>query len=235
MANGDAAAAAGMDLVASTDDRRDGWDEINKTRDYIAERTNAVTPVEKGGTGGVTVAEATANLHVWRNSGATAPGTTPSLGWNGVRLVYEIPGYAFSTELARLADIPSGSGLADGPTSGAYARAATGPATWYAVWMNAANQFMRNTSSRRYKKNIRDWAPPAGGIMGLRTVIFDRKGDDAPVDEVGFIAEEVLEVLPDGVAYYEGEVDGLNDRAIIAALVNHVQELTRRIEILESS
>lgn len=38
MANGDAAAAAGMDIVLETDDRRMGYDEINKTRDYIAEQ-----------------------------------------------------------------------------------------------------------------------------------------------------------------------------------------------------
>ena len=36
MANGDAAAAKGMDTVAGTDDRRMGYDEDNKTRDYIA-------------------------------------------------------------------------------------------------------------------------------------------------------------------------------------------------------
>lgn len=39
MANGDAAAAAGMDVVSGTADRRQGYDEVNKTRDYIAERT----------------------------------------------------------------------------------------------------------------------------------------------------------------------------------------------------
>ncbi len=38
MANGDAAAAAGMDIVAGTAPRRLGYDEINKSRDYIANR-----------------------------------------------------------------------------------------------------------------------------------------------------------------------------------------------------
>lgn len=37
MAAGDDAAAAGYELVAGTDDRRDGWLEINKTRDYLAQ------------------------------------------------------------------------------------------------------------------------------------------------------------------------------------------------------
>lgn len=37
MPNGDAAAAAGMDVVSGTADRRNGYDEDNKTRDYIAQ------------------------------------------------------------------------------------------------------------------------------------------------------------------------------------------------------
>lgn len=36
MANGDAAAAAGMDVVPGTADLRKGYDEDNKTRDYLA-------------------------------------------------------------------------------------------------------------------------------------------------------------------------------------------------------
>lgn len=37
MADGDAAAAAGLDIVAGSADRRDGYKEINKTRDYVAD------------------------------------------------------------------------------------------------------------------------------------------------------------------------------------------------------
>jgi hypothetical protein len=36
MAIGDDAALGGLDLVAATDDKRDGWEEINRTRDYVA-------------------------------------------------------------------------------------------------------------------------------------------------------------------------------------------------------
>lgn len=36
MANGDIAAAAGMDVVPPTADIRQGYDEINRTRDYLA-------------------------------------------------------------------------------------------------------------------------------------------------------------------------------------------------------
>lgn len=36
MANGDEAASAGMDVVPATALVRDGYDEMNKTRDYVA-------------------------------------------------------------------------------------------------------------------------------------------------------------------------------------------------------
>ncbi|SDO77526.1 hypothetical protein SAMN04487848_2048 [Microbacterium sp. ru370.1] len=48
MAIGDAAQAAGMDVVLSSDDRRAGYQEINRTRDYIAaERRKAVRNVSE--------------------------------------------------------------------------------------------------------------------------------------------------------------------------------------------
>lgn len=37
MADGDAAAAAGLSIVSGGADRRDGYKEINKTRDYLAD------------------------------------------------------------------------------------------------------------------------------------------------------------------------------------------------------
>lgn len=44
MASGDDAAAAGMDKVAGGAPRRLGYDEINKTRDYIAQRAKRTGP-----------------------------------------------------------------------------------------------------------------------------------------------------------------------------------------------
>jgi len=40
MANGDAAAAAGMAVVSGTAQVKLGYDEINKSRDYIAQRAS---------------------------------------------------------------------------------------------------------------------------------------------------------------------------------------------------
>lgn len=63
MANGDDAAAAGMDVVPGTDPARDGYDDINQTRDYI-------------------VAYATrsaAAIDIW--TGPTDPGHAPGRVW----------------------------------------------------------------------------------------------------------------------------------------------------------
>lgn len=78
MAVGDDATAAGFPLVPNTgsDDARVryGAREINRTRDYIAQTKNliaAVWPVNKGGTGATTKANARANLGI--TSGTAFP------------------------------------------------------------------------------------------------------------------------------------------------------------------
>jgi len=91
MANGDAAAALGFDIVAPTDDVREGYSEINKSRDYIAEDITSgtrsaaqitsgifstdrlpVIAVAKGGTGATTAADARTNLGAAPASDITA-------------------------------------------------------------------------------------------------------------------------------------------------------------------
>jgi hypothetical protein len=88
MALGDDALAAGMDIVLPTEDRRNGADEITKTRDYIAQRTSAVTPIEKGGTGQTTAAAARAALGA-DDAGNITKGILPTVrGGTGVSNVY---------------------------------------------------------------------------------------------------------------------------------------------------
>ena len=228
MAIGDIAAAAGIPVVdGSTTPARTIDTEINRTRDILAERTEGV-------------ADAIAKVDAATPSG--------DLAGNGGKLVRFTGdgkiGVATPTSAAQAANkgyvdaavAGAGGGKADGPTSAAYNRGATGSG-YFAVWMNSALQFMRNTSSRRYKKNIRDWT---GDVLGLRTVIFDRRGRDAEKDEVGFIAEEVADVLPDALVYFDGRIDGINDRVILAAAVATIQRqqveldlLAQRLEALE--
>ena len=81
MANGDAAAALGFDLVLATDDVREGYSEINKSRDYLANDITSgtrsaaqitsgifatdrlpIVPIAKGGTNATTAPQALTNL-----------------------------------------------------------------------------------------------------------------------------------------------------------------------------
>ena len=64
MAIGDDASAAGMDLVSGSAPANTAADEINKTRDYIAQRTSVeeIQPIELGGTGATDAAGALLNL-----------------------------------------------------------------------------------------------------------------------------------------------------------------------------
>jgi hypothetical protein len=239
---GDDAAAAGIPLVPGSVAANTIDSELNTTRDYVARfgiKPGTALAVARGGTGGTTPETARAALGTgypvpYPPDAAATPNTVAVRGSNARLLVGEPVGNTDATTKGyvdgRISSIPGGSGLADGPTSAAYNRGTTGT-SYFTVWMNAQLQFFRNTSSKRYKKRIRDWK--SSGVMGLRTVIFDRIGGDP--DEVGFIAEEVLKHIPEAVLYFDGKVDGVNDRVILAALVDHVQELTRRLETLEAA
>jgi hypothetical protein len=74
MAVGDEALAAGYPILASTDLVHNGYIEVNRTRDFVAEVKNsvqAIWPVADGGTGSSTAPGARQNLGI--RSGTAAP------------------------------------------------------------------------------------------------------------------------------------------------------------------
>ncbi len=81
MAIGDAASALGFDLVLPTDDVREGYNEYNRSRDYLANHITSgthsaaqitsgvfatdrlpIVPITKGGTNATNAADARTNL-----------------------------------------------------------------------------------------------------------------------------------------------------------------------------
>lgn len=126
-----------------------------------------------------------------------------------------------------------------------------GGTSFYQVWVgnNAGNTLGRNTSSRRYKKNIRayDFANPTG-VLNLQPVIFDRRPTyqppaeglgpvqevPGPNNEVGLIAEEVVKTLPEIVTYYDGQIDGVRYDLLGLALLPVVKEQAAKISLLEA-
>ncbi|WP_372407195.1 tail fiber domain-containing protein [Streptomyces luteireticuli] len=116
---------------------------------------------------------------------------------------------------------------------------ASGSGTWYAVWVEGDGTFCRNTSSIRYKENVRDITVDPAAVLALRPRIYDRKPTEekpeARRDEFGLIAEEVAETLPEIVTYdEEGRIDALRYDLLGVALLPVVQDQATRIERLEA-
>lgn len=240
MANGDAAVAAGMDKVLGTADRRLGYDEINKTRDYIAPLLGT-RQVDKGGTGATTAAGARTNLGV---PDATAVPTLKFSSPQFDRIALEAGGVAFQHTLAYLTDIPGAPDLSsyatrsdllyvqDGNfTSAIYNRALSG--SYRVMYIGADGKAGWVSSSRRHKKNIKTADVDTDAILGLRLVTFLYKVS-VDVDRLGelqhgLIAEEVDEAGLDWLVDYgaDGQPEGLRYDRFGIALLPVVQQLAR--------
>lgn len=214
MANGDKAAAVGMDVVPGTADLREGYDEDNKTRDYLADHMTDGT----------------------HDASAIATGTL---------------------DVDRIPDLPvskiTGGTQANGPTSTAYNRSATG-SSWRGTWMNEQLQFMYNSSTRRHKEAIKPAELDVEAFLALQPVTYHRKGQPKGTRELGLIAEDAVDVkhlvgwdfdrdpetnepisaerLPQTVRYEQVAVVYLlevcrQQQAAIDALTRRVDELTK--------
>jgi hypothetical protein len=130
---------------------------------------------------------------------------------------------------------------------------------FYAVWVGNDGGFHlgRNTSSLRYKDNIRTFEQ-ADDLSGVRLVRYDRRPqlrypEDAQgqrligppervpgtVDEFGMIAEEVALVWPEVVTYFDhGDgagpvIDGIRYDLVGPRLIPHIQKLEARATAAE--
>jgi hypothetical protein len=93
-------------------------------------------------------------------------------------------------------------------------------------------------SDRKFKENIQDLPNALDKILKLRPVTFDWK-EETPqnsqvnlVNDVGFIAQEVQEVIPDLVRDFDGSLS-LRERGLIAYLVQAIKEQQAHINRLE--
>ncbi|HMF08803.1 MAG TPA: tail fiber domain-containing protein [Thermoanaerobaculia bacterium] len=104
------------------------------------------------------------------------------------------------------------------------------------VFVNSLGQLGTDTSSRRFKEEIRDIGEESDALMRLRPVAFRYKPniDPAGLQQYGLIAEEVADVYPDLVAYgTDGQPVTVRYHIINALLLNEVQKHNRKIEELE--
>jgi hypothetical protein len=81
------------------------------------------------------------------------------------------------------------------------------------------------SSSRRYKKDIRDLELGLDAALTMRPITYKWKDRDAPA-EIGFVAEEMHEVAPMLVTYNkQDQIEGVRYERVAAVLVNALKEL----------
>lgn len=119
--------------------------------------------------------------------------------------------------------------------------------TFYAVWVgnDGGNHLGKNTSSMRYKQNIRPYAVDPAKVLQLEPKIFDRKpvriptpqGQEGPdqmvtgaTDEYGLIAEEVQELVPEIVVWYDDQIDGIRYDLLALALLDVAKDQDRQLK-----
>ncbi|WJN62723.1 minor tail protein [Streptomyces phage phiScoe15] len=122
-------------------------------------------------------------------------------------------------------------------TKKAHSNSVSDGGPYYAVWVEGSGVFARNTSSIRFKENVRDYPIDPAKVLALRPVIYDRKLEEGKTsrrtDEFGLIAEEVYEQIPEIVNILDGEVDGLRYDLLPVAMITVLQDQQARIERLE--
>ncbi len=95
------------------------------------------------------------------------------------------------------------------------------------------------SSSRRYKENIEDLGNDSSGLLRLRPVKFRYRRpytDGSKPLDYGLIAEEVAEVYPYLVVKNEdGQVETVQYQKLIPMLLNELQRLQARVEMLEKA
>ena len=88
-------------------------------------------------------------------------------------------------------------------------------------------------SDASLKENVRDIGYGLVQVLGLRPVEFSWKG--AGDNQIGFIAQEAKEVVPESVTVAEDNGLHYMDKSkLVPVLVKAIQELTARVEELEN-
>ena len=100
------------------------------------------------------------------------------------------------------------------------------------VYINSSGQLGTQTSSRRFKEQIRDMGDSSSALMKLRPVTFLYKPEydkGQRTLQYGLIAEEVANVYPDLVAYDpDGEPYTVKYQYLTTMLLNEMQRQYRR-------
>ena len=103
----------------------------------------------------------------------------------------------------------------------------------YALKWRSGGLLSFDTSSARYKDNIRDSSYGLSDVLKLRSAMFEYKKDVRT--DIGLIAEEVYEVIPELVTLNEdGLPDAVSYDRFVSVLIKSIQELNQQNQDLKS-
>lgn len=104
------------------------------------------------------------------------------------------------------------------------------------VVIDNTNQLGTVVSSARFKENIQDMNDDSSAIHNLRPVTFNYKLDQNKSKQVGLIAEEVQQIMPNMVTYdLEGNIQAVKYHDLVPMLLNELIKLKQEVELLKKS
>jgi len=99
------------------------------------------------------------------------------------------------------------------------------------VVVDSAHQLGTQSSSRRFKKEIRPMDNASEAILALKPVTFHYKNDNRNIPQFGLVAEEVAEANPDLVVRDQnGEIYTVRYDAVNAMLLNEFLKEHKKVE-----
>jgi hypothetical protein len=239
MANGDAAAAAGLAVVAGTMDLRNGYDEINATRDMVAnDKTVGTRRADQISTGVFSadrlpdipeskVAAAALSRRVQSGSG--------QFYWDGAAWIA-------NAIVGMIGASISGAAFISSSITNPWSRA-NGISGGLGLYVRADGVIGVSSSSRRFKKEIKAWTPDEQAVLAMEVVQFRWKSDHwtgtgpSPV-EVGLIAEDLHDLGLTWLVFYDDDgvtPRGIHYEKIALSLIPMVQNLHARVTALEAN
>lgn len=114
-----------------------------------------------------------------------------------------------------------------------FGQLASGAGTNALKWNTSTGAITYDTSSSRYKDNIRNSIYGLNHVMQMRSAQFEYK--DTGRSDVGLIAEELQPIIPELVGVNkEGQADSVSYDRIVSVLVKAIQELKESLDSVKA-